>query len=152
MTTITTSPLEDGYDFYISDKWGKEYHFKIISFEVPSGMLSLAVEVAEETESYYPRRIEILSDYDADIELAELQLKGKVKVEINQKSLKMGEDCSLDLEEKSLTGVILADHEEDWSEPLFAVDGRKISYRKFCEMISLYCTFKFRFEIIDPSE
>jgi len=88
MTIITTSPLDDGYDFYISDRWGKEYHFKVISFDVPSGMSSVAVEVAEETEIYYPRRIEILSDFDADIEYAELQLKGKIKEEINQKSLK----------------------------------------------------------------
>jgi hypothetical protein len=92
MTTITTSPLEDGYDFYISDRWGKEYHFRIISFDVPSGMSSVAVEVAEETEVYYPRRIEILSDYDADIEFAELQLKGKIKEAINQKSLKKRDD------------------------------------------------------------
>ncbi|PWD98250.1 DUF7713 domain-containing protein [Marinilabilia rubra] len=152
MTTITTSPLEDGYDFYISDRWGKEYHFKVISFDVPSGMLSLAVEVAEETEVYYPRRIEILSDYDADIELAELQLKGKVKEEINQKSLKMGENCAFDFEENSLSGIILADGGERMSEPLFSIDGRKISSQQFVEMLSPYCTFKFKFEIIDPTD
>lgn len=152
MTTITTRPLEDGYDFYISDKWGKEYHFKIISFDVPSGILSLAVEVAEETEDYYPRKIEILSDYDADIELAELQLKGKIKEEINQKSIKIGKNGAFEFEENSLTGVILADNEEGMSEPLFAVDGRKITVQQFCDMLSPYCTFKFKFEIIDPSE
>lgn len=152
MTTITTSPLEDGYDFYISDRWGKEYHFKIISFDVPSGMLSLAVEVAEETEVYYPRRIEILSDYDADIEFAELQLKGKIKEEINQKSLKKRDDGAFEFIENSLNGVILADNEEGMSEPLFAVDGRKITVQQFCDMLSPYCTFKFRFGIIDPSE
>jgi hypothetical protein len=37
MTTIITDPLKDGYDFFITDKWGKEYHFKIISFDVPGG-------------------------------------------------------------------------------------------------------------------
>jgi len=152
MTTITTSPLESGYDFFITDRWGKEYHFRIISFDVPSGMLSVAVEVAEETEAYNPRRIEILSDYDVDIEFAELQLKGKVKEEINQKSLKMGGNGAFEFEENSLTGVILADHEKGWSEPLFAVDGKKITVQQFCDMLSPYCTFKFRFEIIDPSE
>ena len=48
MTTIITDPLKDGYDFFISDKWGKEYHFKIITFDVPSGKLSVAVENADE--------------------------------------------------------------------------------------------------------
>ncbi len=152
MTTITTRPLEDGYDFYISDRWGKEYHFKIISFDVPSGMSSVAVEVAEETEVYYPRRIEILSDYDADIEFAELQLKGKIKEEINQKSLKKRDDGAFEFIENSLNGVILADNEEGMSEPLFAVEGRKITVQQFWDMLSPYCTFKFKFEIIDPGE
>ena len=152
MTTNTTSPLEDGYDFYISDRWGKEYHFKIISFDVPSGMSSVAVEVAEETEVYYPRRIEILSDFEADIEYAELQLKRKIKEEINQKSLKKLNDGTLGFKNNRLEGVILADHENRMSEPLFAVDGRKITVQQFCEMLSPYCTFKFRFEIIDPSQ
>lgn len=152
MTTITTSPLEDGYDFYISDKWGKEYHFKIISFDVPSGVSSVAVEVAEETEVYYPRRIEILSDDDTDIEFAELQLKGKIKEEINQKSLKKRDNGAFEFEENSLSGIILADHEEGLSEPLFAVDGRKITVQQFWDMLSPYCSFKFKFEVIDPSE
>jgi hypothetical protein len=152
MTTITTSPLEDGYDFYISDRWGKEYHFKIISFDVPSGMSSVAVEVAEETEVYYPRRIEILSDDDTDIEFAELQLKGKIKEEINQKSLKKRDNGAFEYEENSLSGIILAAHEEGISEPLFAVDGRKITVQQFWDMLSPYCTFKFKFEIIDPGE
>jgi hypothetical protein len=37
MTTIITDSLEDSYDFLITDKWGKEYHFKIITFDVPCG-------------------------------------------------------------------------------------------------------------------
>jgi len=71
MTTITRSPLDEGYDFYITDNWNKEYHFKILTFEIPPGILSVAVEAAEETETYYPRRLEVLSDNDSDIELTE---------------------------------------------------------------------------------
>jgi hypothetical protein len=152
MTTITTRSHEEGYDFFISDRWGKEYHFKIISFDVPSGVLSLAVEVAEETEVYYPRRIEVLSEYDADIKFAELQLKGKIKEEINKKSLKKRDDGVFEFEENSLSGIILADDGERMSEPLFSIDGRKISSRQFVEMLSPYCTFKFKFEIIDPTD
>lgn len=115
-------------------------------------MLSLAVEVAEETEVYYPRRIEVLSEYDADIEYSELQLKGKIKEKINQKSLKKRDDGVFEFEENSLSGIILADGGERMSEPLFSIDGRKIYLRQFVEMLSPYCTFKFKFEIIDPTD
>lgn len=27
--TITHSTLDEGYDFYVTDKWNKKYHFKI---------------------------------------------------------------------------------------------------------------------------
>ena len=152
MTTIITSPLDDGYDFYISDSWGKEYHFKIISFDVPSGILSVAVEVAEETEVYYPWKIEILSDYDADIELAELQLKGKIKEEINHKSLEASDDGAFEFKDNRLKGIILAESGAGMSDPIFSVDGRKISFQQFQDMLSPYCSFKFKFEVIDPSD
>lgn len=97
MTTIITDPLKYGYDFFITDKLGKEYHFKIITFDVPSGKLSIAVENAEETDNYYPRKMEVLSDYDVDIEAAELRLKAKVKKEINQKSLRMNDDGEMEI-------------------------------------------------------
>ncbi len=86
MSTITINPLKDGYDFFINDKWGKEYHFKIITFDVPSGKLSVAVENEEETNDYLPRKMEVLSDFDVDIESAELNLKAKIKKEVNRKS------------------------------------------------------------------
>lgn len=152
MATIITEPLKEGYDFFITDKWGKEYHFKIISFDVPSGKLSVAIEVAEETETYHPRKIEVLSDYDVDIEFAELQLKAKIKNEINQKSLKVNTEGFLEIKEDCFQGVILADWEMDISEPLFSVDGNKITAQQFSKMLSPYGNFKFRFEIIDPSE
>jgi hypothetical protein len=152
MTTITTNPLKDGYDFFITDKWGKEYHFKIISFDVPSGKLSVAVENTEETNDYHPRKMEILSDYDVDIESAELMLKAKVKKEINHKSLIENGSAPLKMKDDSLQGVVLADWDMDISEPLFSVDGKKISVQDFCKLLSPFCSFKFRFEIIDPSE
>ncbi len=127
MTTIITDPLKDGYDFFITDKWKKEYHFKIITFDVPSGKLSIAVEDAEETDNYYPRKMEVLSDYDVDIEAAELRLKAKVKKEINQKSLQMNNKGYFVLKDNSMQGFVLADWGMDNSKPLFSVDGKKIS-------------------------
>ena len=75
--TITYSPLIDGRDFFIKDKWGEELHFRIMSFMVPSGLLSTAIEVIDDPERKAPREYEVLSAYDADVEEAELRLKGK---------------------------------------------------------------------------
>lgn len=152
MTTIITSPLKDGYDFYISDKWGKEYHFKIITFDVPVGKLSVAVENAKETDDYHPRKVEVLSDIDVDIEYAELQLKAKIKQEINHKSLIMNDKGYFKVKGNSLEGVILADSNMDVSEPMFSVDGNKITARDLNKLLSPFCSFKFRLDIIDPSE
>ena len=152
MTTIITDPLKDGYDFFITDKWGKGYHFKIITFDVPGGKLSIAVENAEETNDYHPRKMEVLSDYDVDIEAAELRLKAKVKKEINQKSLRMNDNGGMDIKNDCLQGVILADWDMDISEPLFSVDGKKISAQQLSKLLSPYCAFKFRLVIIDPND
>lgn len=152
MSTTTINPLKDGYDFFISDKWGKEYHFKIISFDVPSGKSSIAVEVTEETKDYYPRRVEILSDFDVDIETAELKLKAKIKNEINRKSLIKNDGGSLEIKENSLEGIVLTDWDMDISKPIFSVDGRKVSVQQFYELLAPYCSFKFRLDIIDPSD
>ena len=46
---IIHDPYEEGYDFYINDKWNNKYQFRISTFEVPSGFLSKAIEVTENT-------------------------------------------------------------------------------------------------------
>lgn len=46
-TTITHSTLDEGHDFFITDKWKKKHHFKIATFEVPTGLFSEAIEVIE---------------------------------------------------------------------------------------------------------
>lgn len=153
MTTITRSPLDDGYDFYITDKWNKEYHFKILTFEIPPGILSVAVETAEETETYYPRRLEVLSGNDADIELTELLLKAKIKKEINRKSLELSDDNSFKIVDDTLRGEIITEQNvNNLNEPVFAVDGRKITIQQFCEMLAPYYSFRFKLEITDSSD
>ena len=64
----THSTLEEGYDFYIADRYKKEYHFKISSFQVPTGLLSEALEVVEEGKGREPQIFHLLSDSDADEE------------------------------------------------------------------------------------
>lgn len=153
MTTITTNPLEEGYDFYIADKWNKEYHFKILTFEVPVGLISVAVEKAEETVTYLPRKFEVLSDFNADIERAELLLKAKIKKDINRKSLKLSDTNRFEIVNDTLRGEIIAEpYLGTIDEHIFAIDGKKISIRQLYKMLEPYYSFRFKFEIKDPSE
>lgn len=62
--TIIHSTLDEGYDFFITDKWGNEKHFKISIFEVPSGLLSEAFEVIKSNIDDEPRVFHILSNFD----------------------------------------------------------------------------------------
>lgn len=85
--TIIYNPLEQGADFYITDKWDKTHHFRILSFMVGTGLLSCAIEVIEKYDEREAREYELLSDFNADIEAAELRLKEKIKRELNIKYL-----------------------------------------------------------------
>jgi len=43
-------------------------HFKILSFECPSGLLSTSIQVIGKNSMNEPRIYEVLSDFDEDIE------------------------------------------------------------------------------------
>jgi len=47
--TIVHSTLESGKDLIVKDQWKREYHFKIASFPVPTGLASEAIEFLGET-------------------------------------------------------------------------------------------------------
>lgn len=83
----THNTLEQGYDFNVIDNWGKKYHFKIASFAVPSGLLSEAIEVVEESMENFPRTVHVLSKFNENVEKAEMVLKTKIKNTINRRHL-----------------------------------------------------------------
>ncbi len=153
--SISFSTLEEGYDFFISDKWRKKYHFKVYSFPVPSGWLSEAIEVLNDHPVHERRMFHVLSDFDADIEIAELQLKAKIKKGINKRylinnadgSLAIGDDCKV-------AGRILWDQEVPRSEfeRYFEIDGKKIKAEEFLDLFSPFESWNFRLQILDPSE
>ncbi|MGM0647575.1 MAG: DUF7713 domain-containing protein [Bacteroidota bacterium] len=151
---IIHSTLENGYDFFITDKWNKEYHFKIATFDVPSGLLSEAYEVIDDNSEDEPRIFHILSNFDSDIETAELQLKGKIKKGINKRYLdfKDGEySISDDLE---LAGRILGDESLNNSEfdCFFQIDGKKITVEKFIDLLKEVEGWNFKFQIFGTTE
>src|SRR6056297_508600 len=135
--TTTHNPYEEGYDFYIKDKWNNQYHFRISTFEVPPGYLSKAIEVTEGQPDREPYVFEFLSDFDSDIEEAELNLKAKIKRSINRRHLKY-EDGKLSIgEEETLRGRIEETHENPTDSQFaryFVIDGRRITIEEFVEM------------------
>lgn len=146
---ITQNTLEEGYDFYIKDKWKKNRHFKISTFPVPTGMLSEAIEVVRD-EEFEPKIFTILSPFDSDIENSELNLKARIKRGINKRYLK-----------KEIHGYELANNDEmagriEWNsktnEPSLIVDGKRLSMDQLEKILSPYEGFQFKLQIIDPSD
>ena len=148
------STLEQGYDFFITDKWSKKYHFKIASFEVPSGLFSEALEVIDDNVNSEPRIFHVLSAFDSDTEIAELQLKEKIKKGINKKYLDYIDGNYSICHELELVGRILWDDKLINSEfpYCFQVDGRKITVEKFIEMLHGVEGWNFKFKIFDTTE
>jgi hypothetical protein len=147
-------PYEKGYDFYITDKWNEKFHFKISTFEVPSGLESVAIEVIDDDPEREPRIFTILSDFEADVEEAEMRLKAKIKKGINRRHLKYRYGKLTIGQEQTLRGRIEEnlDHPESLFNRFFVIDGKRITIEQFAEMIAPYPSFNFKFEIIDPAD
>lgn len=150
---IIHSTLEEGYDFFIKDRWRKDYHFKISTFEVPSGLESEAMEVVNEKDRE-PYLFQVLNDFDADVEQCELLLKTKIKEGIDKRYLRM-RDGKLEIEK---SGMICGRIEwnDDFSttnfDSYFVVDGKRITVEDFVELLQPYEGFHFQFSIKDPSD
>jgi len=150
---IIHSTLEEGYDFLIKDRWGKDYHFKILTFEVPSGLESEAIEVVNEKdrESYH---FQVLNAYDADIEHCERLLKAKIKEGIDKRSLRMRNGRLEISKSDKFCGRI--EWNDDFSatnfDTYFVVDGRRITMEDFVALLQPYAGFQFQFSIKDPND
>ena len=147
------STYEDGYDFFIKDKWKKEYHFKIWSFPVANGFYSEAREVVGDKRDREPYIFAVLSEDDYESENGEILLKAKVIKGINKKYLTES-NGKLEIEGQELRGRIDgADHLSDTNiEQIFIIDGRRITFEKFAEMLQVVEGFNFRFSIHDISD
>jgi len=156
-TTVTHSTLDEGYDYFVTDRWNNQLHFKISTFEVPSGWLSEAVEVLHATSEDEPRVFQVLTFFDSDWDTddAELQLQDKIEKGVNKRYLKRingryewGDDNN------TIAGRIMWDNQLKNSsfDYFLHVDGKKVTIEDFVELLVGVEGFNFRFEIIDPSD
>lgn len=150
---IIRKPYEEGYDFYIKDKWGGQHHFRICTFEALSGLVSKAIEVTENHPEREARMFEILSDFEADIEEVELNLKARIKRSINRRHLQYAHG-KLSIAEDTLRGRFeeSIDYSDNHVTYYFVIDGKRISIEQFVEMLKPFSGFDFKFQIYDPSD
>lgn len=150
----THGTLEEGYDFFINDRYKKSYHFRIDSFPVPSGLVSEAWEVVDKGTDREPYRFNVLSDFDADMEEAELILKAQIQKGINKRYLtkRDGRLCIKDM--AGFMGRI------DWDEnipgsqfdTMFVVDGKRIRIEDFVRMIEEYQGYNIKISFHDMAD
>jgi hypothetical protein len=152
--TIIHSTLDEGYDFFITDKWNKKYHFKIATLVVPSGLLSEALEVIDNNIEYEPRVFHVLSAFDSDIENAELRLKEKISKGINKRYLDYSDGNFTMCHDLEVAGRILWDDKliNSAFEYYFEIDGKKITVEKFIELLQEVEGWNFKFKIFDTTE
>ncbi len=152
--TIIHNTLKEGYDFFITDKWNKKYHFKIATFDVPSGLLSEALEVINNNKDFEPRVFQILSDFDGDIEKAEFQLKAKIKKGINRRYLHLKDGKYAICDDYELAGRFLWDDNLNNSrfDFFFEIDGKRITIEKFIDLLQGFEGWNFKFQIIDSTD
>ena len=152
--TVVHSTLDEGYDFFITDNWNKKYHFKISTFDVPSGLFSEAFEVIDNKSDNEPRVYHILSDFGSDIEKAELKLKEKIKKGINKKYLNYADGKYSIGDDLKLAGRILWDDNLNNSkfDFFFQIDGKKITIEQFITLLESVEGWNFKFQVLDTTD
>jgi len=147
--SIVHSTLKSGRDLIIKDQWKREYHFKIASFPVPTGLASEAIEVKEDNSLGYI--FNILSDFDTDSGVAEERLMRKIKRGINRRHLKK-QNGEWEIGRRNmLRGRI--EWNDDFSDTeydrVFVIDGKRITMEDFRRMLEPWEGWHFQSKILD---
>ncbi len=148
----THSTLEEGYDFFVTDRYNKKYHFKIASFSIHSHKFYEAFEVVEEGSSAEPYIFQMLADEDGDPEHAEYLLKAKIKKGIDRRYLEFRDgEPSMNENKHKLFGRV--DYSKDLTDTefntIFVIDGKRITVEEFVKMLEPYGSFNFKLTMYD---
>lgn len=151
---IISNTLEEGYDYYTTDRWENKYHFRILTFEVPSGLESEAVQMLDKQTGREPYIFQVLGGFDADIDELELSLKAKIQKGINKRYLTLLDGQYVLSSEEKLFGRIEfnSDLSNTGFESVFVVDGKRITIEQFVHMLGGTEGFNFSFQLHDPSD
>lgn len=147
---VIHSTLESGDDLLIKDQWKREYHFKIATFELQSGLISEAIEVKEDNSPGYYFNMGF--DFDTDPEIAKEELIKKIKRGINRRHLKK-RDSSWSIGARGiLRGRIEYNDvlEDTKYDRVFIIDGKRITMEEFGKMFEEWEGWHFELKILDP--
>jgi len=147
---IIHSTLESGEDLLLKDRWKREYHFKLSTFELPGGLIAEAIEVKKDIlEGYH---FKMMFDFYTDPEFAIKQLIKKIKRGINRRHLKKRNGKWIIGKKEILRGRILwnDDFEDTEYDRVFIIDGKRITMEIFSEMFEEWEGWHFEFKILDP--
>jgi hypothetical protein len=147
---IIHSTLEDGEDFFITDRYKKKYHFKISVFDVPSGVVAEAMQVVS-GNGQEPYLFHMLFDFDVDQEYAELKLKQKIKKGIDKRYLQVrNKELSINKSETLVGRLEWNDNMNDTEfDSMLVVDGKRITIEKLVKLLEPYGGFNIKITIHD---
>ncbi len=149
---IIHSTLESGEDLLLKDRWKREYHFKLATFELQSGLVAEAIEVKKDILHGY--HFNMLFDFYTDPEMAKEQLIKKIKRGLNRRHLKKRNGKWIIGKKQILRGRISCndDFEDTAYDRVFTIDGKRITMENFSQMFEEWEGWHFEFKILDPSD
>lgn len=146
------STLDEGHDFFITDKWNKKHQYKISTFSLGIKQLSEAIEVTE-SEDQAVNTFQVLTNADTDIEQAELMLKAKIQRWINRRHLKVkhGKPEIIDDVVRGSLGWT-GDLTDTAFNTIFEIDGKQITVEDLVKLLEPFGGFKFKLQLYDPAD
>ncbi len=142
----------DERDVYITDRWKRQYHFKITTYAVPDGIVFDAIEVKEDNSTGYKFSRSI--DFSEDMESAKQAFLERIRKRLNQRHLKKYQGKWEFGARQILRGRI--GWNEDLSDTRFdkvlVIDGKRITIEEFGDMLEAYEGWRFKFQLLDPDE
>ena len=143
------SSFKFGEEIVVKDQWKRDYIFKILLYELPTGFSLEAKETRQDELPGY--EFNLFLDFDEDIEFGKEMLIRKIKRGLNRRHL-IKEDGKWEIGKRDmLRGRI--EWNDDFSDTnynrVFVVDGKRVTMEKFGEMFERWEGWHFKFKIID---
>ena len=144
-----SNSFEFGEELVIKDQWKREYLFKILLYELPTGF---SLEARESKPDESPgHEFSFFSDFDEDIEFGKEMLIRKIKRGLNRRHLTK-EDGKWEIGKRDMLRGRIA-WNDDFSDTkynrVFVIDGKRLTMEEFGEMFERWEGWHFKFKIVD---
>ena len=125
-----------------------EFHFQTMLF---GDLVSLrAFEIHDGELGGY--EFQVVGDPEEDLFTLLGRLIQKIRKRLSVRHLKVIHGHGLQITDGTVRGHIDWDDEEDGRVPMMVIDGQRISWDEFGQMVMAHEGWQFKMEIVDPSE